>query len=65
MGKVRFLYFWNNLILTISQTLVATIADECPTCNNNNSIDMSVALFQGFADLAVGLLPSKSPATVW
>ncbi|KAJ7452348.1 RlpA-like double-psi beta-barrel-protein domain-containing protein-containing protein [Mycena galericulata] len=35
-----------------SQT--ATVADECPTCNNAESVDMSEGLFQGFATLSVG-----------
>jgi len=38
------------------QSVVATVADECPTCNNANSIDMSLGTFEALADLGVGLL---------
>jgi hypothetical protein len=34
----------------------ATVADECPTCDNANSVDMSLACFEALADLNVGLL---------
>ncbi|KAF8421878.1 hypothetical protein L210DRAFT_3423925, partial [Boletus edulis BED1] len=27
-------------------TVTVTIADDCPTCDNSNSIDLSVAAFQ-------------------
>ncbi|KAJ7097872.1 RlpA-like double-psi beta-barrel-protein domain-containing protein-containing protein [Mycena belliarum] len=35
------------------------VADECPTCNNAQSVDMSVAMFEKLADLGVGLLHIK------
>jgi rare lipoprotein A (peptidoglycan hydrolase) len=41
-------------------TVVVTIADDCPTCQNSNSIDLSVAAFQALDDLSVGDLPSTS-----
>ncbi|KAJ4487894.1 hypothetical protein J3R30DRAFT_3695549 [Lentinula aciculospora] len=41
-------------IIGLGKTMQATVADECPTCDNNNDLDMSVALFQSFTDLSVG-----------
>ncbi|KAG2158189.1 plant expansin [Suillus bovinus] len=38
-------------------TVVVTIADDCPTCANSNSIDLSVAAFQALDSLSVGDLP--------
>ncbi|KAG2111622.1 plant expansin [Suillus discolor] len=38
-------------------TVVVTIADDCPTCQNENSIDLSVAAFQALDNLSVGDLP--------
>nr|GAT53215.1 predicted protein [Mycena chlorophos] len=35
-------------------TVQATVADECPTCTNNECLDMSEALFQKFAALSIG-----------
>jgi hypothetical protein len=32
----------------------AVVADECPTCDNDQCLDMSVALFKQFATLGVG-----------
>ncbi|KAJ7826699.1 hypothetical protein B0H14DRAFT_2158537, partial [Mycena olivaceomarginata] len=32
----------------------ALVADECPTCINTNSVDMSEVMFQKFGDLSVG-----------
>lgn len=40
-------------------TVVVTIADDCPTCANENSIDLSVAAFEALSDLSVGDLPIK------
>lgn len=40
-------------------TIVVTIADDCPTCANENSIDLSVAAFQALDNLSVGDLPIK------
>jgi len=39
------------------QTVVVTIADACPTCDNSNSIDLSVAAFQQLGPLSQGVLP--------
>jgi len=41
-------------------TVVVTIADDCPTCANENSIDLSVAAFQALDSLSVGDIPSMS-----
>ncbi|KAF5331742.1 hypothetical protein D9758_017187 [Tetrapyrgos nigripes] len=38
------------------KSVTATVADACPTCNNGNSIDLSVGAFQQLADLSVGLI---------
>ncbi|KAJ6583215.1 RlpA-like double-psi beta-barrel-protein domain-containing protein-containing protein [Mycena sp. CBHHK59/15] len=32
----------------------AVVADECPSCTNTNSVDMSVGLFESLAGLSVG-----------
>lgn len=40
-------------------TVTVTIADDCPTCANENSIDLSVAAFQALDNLSVGDLPIK------
>ncbi|KAI0256814.1 RlpA-like double-psi beta-barrel-protein domain-containing protein-containing protein [Lactifluus subvellereus] len=40
-------------------TVVVTIADDCPTCQSENSIDLSVAAFEKLAPLSVGLLDIK------
>ncbi|KAJ7063360.1 Non-catalytic module family EXPN protein [Mycena amicta] len=37
----------------------ALVADSCPTCDNNECLDMSVALFEKFASLSVGEFPIK------
>ncbi|GBE81947.1 hypothetical protein SCP_0403230 [Sparassis crispa] len=39
------------------QSVTVTIADDCPTCRNSNSIDLSVAAFQAIADLSTGIVP--------
>ncbi|KAG2157177.1 plant expansin [Suillus clintonianus] len=36
------------------KTVVVTVADDCPTCDNANSIDLSVAAFEAISDLSVG-----------
>ncbi|KAJ3838352.1 hypothetical protein F5878DRAFT_619786 [Lentinula raphanica] len=41
-------------ITALGQTHTATVADLCPTCDNENDLDMSVGLFQSFTDLSVG-----------
>lgn len=40
------------------QTVTVTIADACPTCNNGNSIDLSLAAFKQLATLEQGLVDS-------
>jgi expansin (peptidoglycan-binding protein) len=40
-------------------TVQAKVADECPTCVNGNSIDMSLATFKVLADVSVGDLVIK------
>ncbi|KAI6109478.1 plant expansin [Pisolithus sp. B1] len=39
------------------QSVTVTVADECPTCDNANSIDLSVGAFETIADLSTGLVP--------
>jgi expansin (peptidoglycan-binding protein) len=39
------------------KTVTVTIADDCPTCDNDNSIDLSQGAFQHLADLGVGQVP--------
>ncbi|KIK19348.1 hypothetical protein PISMIDRAFT_30334 [Pisolithus microcarpus 441] len=39
------------------QSVTVTVADECPTCANANSIDLSVAAFEAIADLSTGQVP--------
>jgi len=41
-------------------TVTVTIADDCPTCDNANSIDLSVGAFEALGSLSEGLLPSTS-----
>jgi rare lipoprotein A (peptidoglycan hydrolase) len=41
------------------KTVTVVIADACPTCNDHNSFDLSVAAFERLASLGVGLLHSK------
>ncbi|KAJ3744739.1 RlpA-like double-psi beta-barrel-protein domain-containing protein-containing protein [Lentinula detonsa] len=41
-------------ITGLGKTVQATVADDCPTCDNENSLDMSVGLFQEFASLDMG-----------
>jgi hypothetical protein len=38
------------------KSVTAVVADECPTCNNANSIDMSLGAFLAIGDLSTGLL---------
>lgn len=42
------------------KSVTVTIADDCPTCDNSNSIDLSVGAFQAIGSLSDGLLPSTS-----
>ncbi|KAH0835568.1 RlpA-like double-psi beta-barrel-protein domain-containing protein-containing protein [Lanmaoa asiatica] len=39
------------------QKVTITIADDCPTCDNANSIDLSVDAFQAISDLSAGCVP--------
>ncbi|VDC05951.1 unnamed protein product [Peniophora sp. CBMAI 1063] len=40
------------------RSVVATIADRCPTCQNNpNSLDLSQGAFDAIADEATGVVP--------
>ncbi|KAH0835575.1 hypothetical protein J3R83DRAFT_9280 [Lanmaoa asiatica] len=41
------------------QKVTVTIADDCPTCDNENSIDLSVGAFQAISDLGAGKIPSQ------
>lgn len=38
-------------------TVVVTVADDCPTCDNENSIDLSVAAFEALDSLSTGEVP--------
>jgi rare lipoprotein A (peptidoglycan hydrolase) len=38
-------------------TVTVTVADDCPTCENSNSIDLSVAAFEALDALSVGEVP--------
>ncbi|KAF8328892.1 barwin-like endoglucanase, partial [Cantharellus anzutake] len=40
-------------------SVTVTIADDCPTCSNKNSIDLSQGAFQQLAKLDIGQLPIK------
>ncbi|PCH38005.1 barwin-like endoglucanase [Wolfiporia cocos MD-104 SS10] len=37
-------------------TVTVTIADDCPTCRNSDSIDLSVGAFEQIADLSEGIV---------
>ncbi|KIJ16932.1 hypothetical protein PAXINDRAFT_168369 [Paxillus involutus ATCC 200175] len=39
------------------KTVTVTVADDCPTCDNSNSIDLSVSAFEAIADLSTGEVP--------
>jgi expansin (peptidoglycan-binding protein) len=39
------------------KTVTVTVADECPTCNNANSIDLSHGAFGMIADYSQGEVP--------
>jgi len=39
------------------KNVTAKVADECPTCNNSNCIDLSVAAFEEIAPTSIGQLP--------
>ncbi|KAF9246308.1 plant expansin [Melanogaster broomeanus] len=40
--------------LSNGKQVTVTVADDCPTCSNANSIDLSVAAFEAISDLSVG-----------
>ena len=39
------------------KTVTVTVADDCPTCENSNSIDLSTGAFDQIADEATGEVP--------
>lgn len=39
------------------KSVTATIVDDCPTCENADSIDLSVAAFNAIADPSTGIVP--------
>jgi len=39
------------------KSVVVTVADDCPTCNNGDSIDLSTGAFDMIADEATGMVP--------
>jgi rare lipoprotein A (peptidoglycan hydrolase) len=39
------------------KTVTVTVADDCPTCENSNSIDLSVSAFEAIASLSEGVAP--------
>jgi len=39
------------------KSVTAYVADACPTCENSNSIDLSMGAFQSIADPAEGVVP--------
>ena len=39
------------------KSVTVTIADECPTCTNGNSIDLSTGAFDQIADESSGIVP--------
>ncbi|KAH0827341.1 hypothetical protein J3R83DRAFT_3971 [Lanmaoa asiatica] len=42
------------------QTVIITFADGSPTCDNEDSIDLSVSAFQAISPLSAGKIPSQS-----
>lgn len=50
----------NTVVITNTdngKSVTVTVADDCPTCNNANSIDLSVAAFNTIADPSQGEVP--------
>jgi expansin (peptidoglycan-binding protein) len=39
------------------KTVICTVADACPTCNNGNSLDLSEGAFKEIASLDDGMVP--------
>ncbi|KAF9078771.1 hypothetical protein BDP27DRAFT_1206802, partial [Rhodocollybia butyracea] len=53
---------WQQVKITNTEngnTAIVTIADACPSCENNNSIDLSKGAFEKLATLDEGMVPSK------
>lgn len=49
-----------KVIITNTQngkTVTVTVADDCPTCDGENSIDLSVAAFNAIANESEGVVP--------
>ncbi|KAJ7939188.1 hypothetical protein B0H13DRAFT_2300942 [Mycena leptocephala] len=45
------------ITITADDTVATTlVVDECPTCTNTYSVDISEAMFEKFTDLSVGEL---------
>jgi len=44
----------NIVDIRSGKSVQATVADECPTCDNNECLDMSLSLFKQFETLSVG-----------
>lgn len=42
-----------------SKSVLVTVADECPTCENKQSIDLSVGAFTAIASEAEGMVSIK------
>jgi expansin (peptidoglycan-binding protein) len=43
-----------TLVSDKTKSVTVTVADDCPTCQNTNSIDLSLAAFQKLASLDKG-----------
>lgn len=41
------------------KSVTVTVADDCPTCLNSDSIDLSQGAFDSIADEATGIVPSE------
>lgn len=64
--NVRLLYFWNNLILTISQSVIVTVVDSIMDASYPGSdILVSISAFQRLANLSTEVVYGKLPAPVW
>lgn len=49
---------WVNIKNTNNgETVTAMVADVCPTCSNDNSLDLSVGAFEAIASLGDGMVP--------
>ncbi|GJJ12110.1 hypothetical protein Clacol_006351 [Clathrus columnatus] len=45
---------------TNGKSTIATVADECPTCNSDYSVDCSLGTFLAMSELAVGIFDRSS-----